>query len=163
MIKIMKRILPYLVALIVLGIDQWSKALVRGKMVLGESIPIIPDIFHLTYIENTGVAFGLFSGHTRAFIAVSLVVLVGLAVFAWKERSASVWLHWGLALVVSGALGNIIDRAAKASVTDMFDFRIWPIFNVADIAVCVGFACLVLYLLFDQGEKDGKGATHHTS
>ena len=147
----MKRIVPYLLAVLLLGIDQWSKAVVRSEMSLGQSIPVIPDIFHLTYIENTGVAFGLFSGHT------------GLVVFAWKERSASLWLHYGLALVVSGALGNIIDRASKASVTDMFDLRVWPIFNVADIAVCVGFACLVLYLLFDQGEKDGNPETHHTS
>ena len=90
-------------------------------------------------------------------------MLAGLVVFAWKYRSASLWLHYGLALVVSGALGNIIDRASKASVTDMFDLRVWSIFNVADIAVCVGFACLVLYLLFDQGEKDGNPDTHHTS
>ena len=149
----MKRIVPYLLAVLLLGIDQWSKAVVRSEMSLGQSIPVIPDIFHLTYIENTGVAFGLFSGHTEIFIVVSLVVLAGLVVFAWKERSASLWLHYGLALVVSGALGNIIDRASKASVTDMFDLRVWPIFNVADIAVCVGFACLVLYLLFDRGGK----------
>ena len=61
-------------------------------------------------------------------------------------------------MIVSGAVGNIIDRVTKASVTDMFDCRIWPIFNVADIAVCVGFGLLILYILFDQGERHVKDA-----
>lgn len=146
-----------LLAIVVFVIDQASKAAVRHAMTLGESIPIIENIFHLTYIENTGVAFGLFSGHTNIFVVVSLVVLAGLLFFVWKEGSASRLLYFGTALVIAGALGNIIDRAVKASVTDMFDLRIWPIFNVADIAVCVGFGLLVLYLFFDQGEKhDGQ-------
>ncbi|MEE0434994.1 MAG: signal peptidase II [Peptococcaceae bacterium] len=156
MTKSIKHLLPYLIALVLLGLDQWSKALVRQQMQLGESIPLIPNVFHLTYIENDGVAFGLFAGHTRLFLVVSLLVLVGLLIFAWKEAKDSLLLHYGVALVVSGALGNIIDRAYKASVTDMFDLRIWPIFNIADIAVCVGIALLVLYVFFDSRDNDGK-------
>lgn len=154
--KIMKTILPFLLAVMILGIDQWSKSVIRQSMQLGESIPIIANIFHLTYIENNGVAFGMLAGHTGIFLFVSLVVLVLLLGFAWHEHNTSPWLKYGVALVISGALGNIIDRATKASVTDMFDLRIWPIFNIADIAVCVGFGCLVLYLFFDQGGHDGK-------
>ncbi len=154
----MKVIFPYILAVFVLGLDQWSKYLVRTSMQMGESIPIIDSIFHLTYIENEGVAFGLFSGHTNIFVLVSILVLIGLLIFVWKESSQSLLLHYGAALVVSGALGNIIDRAMKASVTDMFDFRIWPIFNIADIAVCVGFVLLVLYLFFSSEDKSENNA-----
>ena len=84
--------------------------------------------------------------------------MIGLLIFVWKESSQSLLLHYGAALVVSGALGNIIDRAMKASVTDMFDFRIWPIFNIADIAVCVGFVLLVLYLFFSSEDKSENNA-----
>ncbi len=154
----MKVIFPYILAVFVLGLDQWSKYLVRASMQMGESIPIIDSIFHLTYIENEGVAFGLFSGHTNIFVLVSILVLIGLLIFVWKESSQSLLLHYGAALVVSGALGNIIDRAMKDSVTDMFDFRIWPIFNIADIAVCVGFVLLVLYLFFSSEDKSENNA-----
>ena len=154
----MKVIFPYILAVFVLGLDQWSKYLVRTSMQMGESIPIIDSIFHLTYIENEGVAFGLFSGHTNIFVLVSILVLIGLLIFVWKESSQSLLLHYGAALVVSGALGNIIDRAMKASVTDMFGFRIWPIFNIADIAVCVGFVLLVLYLFFSSEDKSENNA-----
>lgn len=154
----MKVIFPYILAVFVLGLDQWSKYLVRASMQMGESIPIIDSIFHLTYIENEGVAFGLFSGHTNIFVLVSILVLIGLLIFVWKESSQSLLLHYGAALVVSGALGNIIDRAMKASVTDMFDFHIWPIFNIADIAVCVGFVLLVLYLFFSSEDKSENNA-----
>ncbi len=154
----MKLIFPYIFAMLVLGLDQWSKYAVRSSMQMGDSIPIIDSIFHLTYIENEGVAFGLFSGHTSIFVIVSVLVLIGLLIFVWKESSQSLLLHYGVALVVSGALGNIIDRAMKASVTDMFDFRIWPIFNIADIAVCVGFVLLVLYLFLSSEDNCEKNA-----
>ena len=72
------------------------------------------------------------------------------------------FLSYGAALVVSGALGNMIDRVYKASVTDMFDFRIWPIFNLADIAVCVGFFLLVIYILFESGD-DNDNKNHSTA
>ncbi len=158
MIKFFRMYLPYFFAIVILGLDQWSKALVRNTMSLGESIPIIQDVFHLTYIENTGISFGLFSGHTNIFVIISVMVLIALLVFSWKESQHSAVLRYGVAMIVSGAVGNIIDRVTKASVTDMFDCRIWPIFNVADIAVCVGFGLLILYILFDQGERHVKDA-----
>ena len=158
----MKRIVPYLLAVLLLGIDQWSKAVVRSEMSLGQSIPVIPDIFHLTYIENTGVASGFFRTHrdlhrrqprrARRACRLRMEGAKRFALAALRSRARC-----------ERRPRNIIDRASKASVTDMFDLRVWPIFNVADIAVCVGFACLVLYLLFDQGEKDGNPETHHTS
>ncbi|MDO4281974.1 MAG: signal peptidase II, partial [Peptococcaceae bacterium] len=114
---------------------------------------VVANRFHLTYIENDGVAFGMFAGHTSWFVILAAVVLLGLWMFVWREGSGSVCLHAGSALITAGAIGNMIDRALKASVTDMFDFRIWPVFNVADIAVCVGFFLLIVYIIRDPGEK----------
>ena len=158
----MKKFFPYIVAAFVLGLDQWVKIIIRQSMFLGESVPVIGKFLSLTYIENEGVAFGLFSGHTTAFILVSLLILIGLIIFAWKENSQSLLLQYGVALVVSGALGNIIDRALKASVTDMFDVHIWPIFNIADIAVCIGFFLLVLYLFFGSEETNEERNCSHS-
>ena len=157
MINAMRLIVPYLIAACMLVLDQWSKYIVRQQMSLGQSLPVIDDIFHITYIENEGVAFGLFSGPTTLFVIASGAVRIGLVLFLLHEHSRSLLLHYGVAFVVSGALGNIIDRAWKASVTDMFDLRIWPIFNIADIAVCLGFGLLLIYILFGSEEKDGKG------
>ena len=152
----MKKALYIFFALLLLIVDQISKVCVRSSMVEGESIPVINNIFHLTHIENRGIAFGMFSGHSMIFALLSIAVLVILVCMVIKENSPSVYLNLGTAMVISGALGNIIDRMMKSSVTDMFDFRIWPIFNVADIAVCVGFALLVIYIIFDSGEDDGE-------
>ena len=153
----MKKFFPYIIAGFMLGLDQIIKLLVRQSMNLGETIPVIKNIFHITYIENEGVAFGMFSGHTGIFIVLSIIILAVLLIFMWKEKSQSGCLRYGVALIVSGAIGNIIDRGVKASVTDMFDFRIWPVFNVADVSVCIGFLLLVIYLLFSSEAHDGKG------
>ena len=152
----MKKFFPYIIIAVTLGLDQIVKLLVRQSMYIGESIPIIKGIFHITYIENQGVAFGLFSGHTEMLVVLSILILIGLLVFMWREKSHSLCLQYGVALIVAGALGNIIDRVMKASVTDMFDFRIWPIFNIADIVVCIGFLLLVIYLLFSSEDKSGE-------
>lgn len=152
----MNKIFPYIMTVLILGFDQIVKLFVRQSMYEGQSIPVIQDIFHITYIENQGVAFGLFAGHTMVLVVISILILIGLFLFMWREKSRAASLRYGVAFIASGALGNIIDRAMKASVTDMFDFRIWPIFNVADIAVCVGFLLLVIYLLFSSEEKNGE-------
>ena len=152
----MNKIFPYIMTVLILGFDQIVKLFVRQSMYEGQSIPVIQDIFHITYIENQGVAFGLFAGHTMVLVVISILILIGLFLFMWREKSQAASLRYGVAFIASGALGNIIDRAMKASVTDMFDFRIWPIFNVADIAVCVGFLLLVIYLLFSSEEKNGE-------
>ncbi len=158
----MKKFFPVIFAVILLFFDQLSKMIVRNTMSEGESIPVVGQIFHLTYIENRGIAFGLFSGHSVFFVVLSLIVLIGLCGIVVKESSDSLFLSYGAALVVSGALGNMIDRVYKASVTDMFDFRIWPIFNLADIAVCVGFFLLVIYILFESGD-DNDNKNHSTA
>lgn len=142
----------YLLIAGLLFTDQLSKILVRSNMALGESIPLIPDIFHLTYIENPGAAFGILANKRIFFILATLCIVAVLLYLYHRLHHKKSLTAFSLALVISGALGNFWDRLTKGSVTDMFDFRFWPIFNVADICICVGLA-LLFYLLIFKGEE----------
>lgn len=137
---------------ITLLIDQLTKWLVRANMMLGESIPVINNVFHLTYIENPGAAFGMFANKTYFFVFFTIIV-IGMMLYLYiKQPNKRSMLSCSLALVVSGAIGNLIDRVAKGTVTDMFDFRIWPVFNIADMAVVIGLLYLAYRLIF-HGEE----------
>ena len=133
--------------------DQLLKKLFSGTMQLGESIPVLPGIFHLTYIQNPGAAFGLFENQTLFFIAIAAFLLAFLA-FAYKELAAQgVWVRFGMSLLAGGAVGNLLDRVRFGAVIDYLDFRIWPIFNLADIGICLGAALIVWGLLREEGRE----------
>ena len=117
-------------------------------MVLGESIPLLQNVFHLTYIENPGAAFGLFKDKTIFFVIFTLII-IGIMVYLYLHQTNRKTLFaYSLALVIGGAAGNLIDRVVKGTVTDMFDFRIWPVFNIADMAVVIGLMYLAYCLIF---------------
>lgn len=105
------------------------------------SVSIAP-FFHLTYLENTGAAFGLMHGDNAALIVVSVLLLAGLAYMSWRWPSDHVSAHYGIVLVGGGALGNLYDRVFYGYVVDFLDFRVWPVFNVADSCICVGAGLL---------------------
>lgn len=139
---------PYLLlVLAVLALDQGTKALVRQEMALGESIPVLENVFHLTYIENKGAAFGSFSGATPLLSLLSVVFIVALWLIFMRLSQRPKGMVWALALITAGGIGNLIDRLWRGSVTDMLDFRIWPIFNVADIAVTLGVLALMILVV----------------
>ena len=138
------------VAVVTLGLDQVSKVVVRSRMLEGGSIALVEGVFKLTYVRNTGAAFGLFPGYQPIFIATSCVVLLVIAAY-WRRSRPTAWpVVIALGLITGGALGNLIDRAFLGRVTDFFDFTLidFPVFNVADLALIVGVAMLVLWLLF---------------
>lgn len=121
-------------------------------MVQGQSIPILQNIFHLTYIENPGAAFGILANHRLLFLLLTAVI-TGIMFYLYLQlNNKKSPTAFSLALVISGALGNFIDRFFRGTVTDMFDFQIWPIFNIADICICLGLAGLC-YLLLIKGEE----------
>lgn len=128
-------------------LDQASKALVRQEMELGESIPVLEGIFHLTYIENKGAAFGVFSHATELLALFSIVFILLLWVLFIRSKKRPPASMFALSMITAGGIGNLIDRLFRGSVTDMFDLRIWPIFNVADIAVSLGVLLLMVLLL----------------
>ena len=143
------------VALVVL--DQVVKFLVRANIPLGGDVPFLPHILHLTYVQNTGAAFSLFSQHTWLRTLLSGVVSVVLVICLGKR----VLPHWSgmlaLALLLGGAVGNFIDRLLFGFVTDMFatTFVNFAVFNVADVGVVLGGVLLCLHLIVFFG-REGK-------
>ena len=160
----MKTIL-ILVGIIVsgIGIDQLTKLLVANNMSLYQSIPVIPSVFDITYIHNKGAAFGMLANHRWVFMVVSSVAIIGMGVYLFRFCKEGMLFKVGLALVISGGIGNMIDRIAYGYVIDMieatfietlFDWS-FAIFNVADSFVCVG-AGLVIFCLVRDLIKEGK-------
>lgn len=139
-------ILIWLSALVIL-LDQLTKLIVVSTMQEGQSIPLIYDIFHLTYILNPGAAFGMLAHSRTFFIIVALVVLALVWWFRKEILDEPLEVRYGAALFIGGAAGNLIDRINIGAVIDFFDFRIWPIFNVADIAICVGVGLIIWNLV----------------
>lgn len=144
----------FVLPIAVVILDQFSKYIVVENMVLGESIPIIEEVFHLTYILNPGAAFGMFA-HNRLFFIAIAVIVIGIIIWARREILASPWeVKAGCGLFLGGAIGNLIDRTRQGLVIDFFDFRIWPVFNIADIAICIGVGLIIWNLLKTELKRD---------
>ena len=132
---------------LVIVVDQATKYWIQSRMAYGESSPVIREIFHITYILNPGAAFSIIENKTWFFIAVALALLAGVAYLYPRMPANQPMVKLGAGLLVGGAIGNLIDRVRIGYVIDFFDFRIWPIFNVADICIVCGVACLAYFLL----------------
>ena len=136
---------------VVIGIlvfDQLTKFIVSKKIPLGESLPIIKNIFHFTYILNRGAAFGIFKNQVYFFV-ITAIVAIGfiLAHLRYRRVGRS---RIALSLILSGALGNLIDRIRLGAVIDFLDFRIWPVFNIADSAITIGAILLAYTIMFKK-------------
>ena len=143
----------YLIAIIWLVLDQVSKYYVMNHFAIGESVSVIQNVFHLTYIINRGAAFGMLANQRWFFLVVAVILIIVYAIYHKKVNRGPISLRIGSALLISGAIGNGIDRYVLHGVVDFFDFRIWPIFNVADIGICVGVACIIYHLLRNEHEE----------
>jgi signal peptidase II len=137
------------VIIAVILLDQLSKAIISRYIPLNQSITLIKNTFSLTLVHNTGAAFGLLKNQTVLFIVISLIALPSIY-FSFKmkpgQRRSGI-TQLALCLVVSGAVGNLIDRIAWGYVIDFLDFHVWPVFNVADSAITVGAILLGYSLL----------------
>ncbi|MEW6724855.1 MAG: signal peptidase II [Bacillota bacterium] len=133
--------MPYVVCLIIVVADQLSKAAARRWLATGP-VSVIPGVFQLNLTQNPGAAFGLLVNRTGLFIAITVAVLVAIVGFGRQIAAGDRRTEWGLALVAAGAVGNLIDRVWRGTVTDFLDFYIWPIFNLADMAI-VGGAIII--------------------
>lgn len=131
------------IIIITVLVDQVSKLIVQQAISQGESIPILPPVVYLTHIQNPGAAFGLLAYQTEFFIAVTVVILAAILWVYRRLAGGHMWLQVSLGLVAGGALGNLIDRVRVGKVIDFLDFRVWPVFNFADIAIVVGAALLI--------------------
>ena len=148
----------YLLIFTIIVFDQLSKYYIQTTMVLNSSIPVIDGLFSITYIQNTGAAFSLMQGKTNVLILIQAFVILAILVYVFLKKNP---LHWSLlvslALIVGGGAGNLIDRIRYGYVIDYLHFHFWPIFNLADISVCIGCGLLIIYVFFIEGkEKNGK-------
>ncbi|MFD1130555.1 signal peptidase II [Paenibacillus provencensis] len=145
----------YVLAVLALTADQLTKWAVVTYMSIGQSIPLIPNIFHLTSHRNRGAAFGILQNQRIFFIVVTIAVVIGILVYLRKVYVEHKLLSVGLSFVLGGAMGNFVDRAFKGEVVDMLHFRLinYPIFNVADCFIVVGCALIFLHTLRQSNQE----------
>ena len=150
----MKKFFPLLAILFIFILDRITKFMIVGHWAEGQSLSVWPGVFHLTRVNNTGAAFGLMKQHSFLLILISVVCVIGLlAVLVKGFFVKSYPRNVALALITAGAAGNLYDRLCFGYVIDFLDFRIWPVFNFADSAICIGIFLIILTLM-----KPGKNS-----
>ena len=147
----------FLLALLVVILDRWSKRLVAAHIQMYTHIQVIPGFFRITHTENTGAAFSLFADSpshfkTAALITFSVVAMIVVSILLWKQSRAFTLTGIAFSLILGGAVGNLWDRVASGRVVDFLLFYVkqyqWPVFNLADSAIVVGASLLVLEIIF---------------
>jgi len=148
--------LAVIVTFLVVFVDRLSKLFFSDLLVYGESLPIIRNVLHMTMVHNTGVAFGFFKDQGITFIVIPIVaaVLLVFNIYYYRQNNEALSRTYIVAfsLILGGAIGNLIDRIAYGHVIDFIDFRIWPVFNIADSAITIG-AVLIAYKCFKLSAK----------
>ena len=156
------RIIALFIALIVIALDRWSKLWIIHNIRIGQARTIIPGVFRLTHVLNTGAAFSLFENSTspatvrNLLIAFSVFAVIVVLALIWKFGREFSLVSFSLALILGGALGNLYDRLRFSHVVDFLEVHIihyhWPDFNVADSAICIGACLLLIEMLRPQHE-----------
>jgi signal peptidase II len=149
----------FLPALLILVLDQLTKAWVLTSLPIGSSVPILGEILQFTHVRNSGTAFGLLRG-SGALLTVVSIAAVFFIVGYWfhllrSGNPVNPVLRGGLALPLGGALGNLVDRLRYGHVIDFIDFRVWPVFNIADMAIATGAALVAFYFFVVQEHSQG--------
>ena len=162
-------LLDLLLPILGVVLDQLTKYFAVTRLQGNGSVSLIPGVFQLTYCENAGAAFSLFSGKRWLLALISAVMLAALIFALRKNLMAAGVGRWGLRLVIAGAAGNLIDRVLYGYVVDFFDFRLinFPIFNVADVLLNIGVVLMLIDILFlepkrDKKEKNGGNTADHS-
>jgi signal peptidase II len=153
------RSLHFILALLVVLLDRWTKRIVATRIAMYSHIQVIPGFFRLTHTENTGAAFSLFADSpshwkTALLIGFSVIAMLIVSVLLWKQARALTTTGIALSLILGGAVGNLWDRVASGRVVDFLLFYFkqyqWPVFNLADSAIVVGAGLLVIEILFGK-------------
>ena len=142
----------------IIALDQWSKWAIKTSFNLYQSKPVIQDLLHFTYVTNDGMAFGLSFPGGKHVLLIMTILLTGFIVgFLWKEKNGHPLIKYGLALILSGAIGNLIDRMLYGKVVDFLDLMIgnfhWYIFNVADSSVTIGMILFIIHSIYVEQKK----------
>lgn len=147
--------LKYILVLIaILAIDQISKLAITMNMDLNQSMKLIPDFFNITYLQNTGAAWSMFEGRMVFFYIITIVALIVMVYFYRSSEAQDGLTKLGIVCMIAGTLGNFIDRLIFQYVRDFLDFNIFgydfPVFNVADVALCIGVGLVFLSVLLES-------------
>jgi len=142
----------------IIVLDQWSKWAIKTSFNLYESKPVIQDFLHFTYVTNDGMAFGLSFPGGKHVLLIMTILLTGFIIgFLWKEKNGHPLIKYGLALILSGAIGNLIDRLLYGKVVDFLDLMIgnfhWYIFNIADSSVTIGMILFIIHSFYIEQKK----------
>ncbi len=149
--------IEFVIIPIVVVLDQLTKWYIRANFRVGETLPLIPDILHLTYVRNQGAAFSMFRNMPFVTILIPIVMVIACLMLTLYFRHSSSRTPAVLtAMIAAGGIGNLMDRVILGYVTDMIDFRVFPVFNIADIAVTVSCVLLIIWILTDEWGKDRK-------
>jgi signal peptidase II len=150
----------FAVIIVTVFLDQLTKYLTVLHLKPIDTYPIIEDVLHLTYVENTGAAFGMMKDARWVFMITSTVAIIGiLGYMIWRAYVKKEKMHWmealSLSFIVGGGIGNMIDRTVLGYVVDMIDCRFinFAVFNVADSFVCIGAGLMILYLIVEMGKE----------
>ena len=142
----------FIIVSAILVLDRLTKFLVSNELNLNSSIPLIKGIFYISLVHNRGAAFGFLKNQLPLFIATSLIAII-LIWRALKSNKYSKTYTIALSLILAGALGNLVDRLLYGYVIDFLDFRVWPVFNVADSAITIGAIILGWSIIFSKDRK----------
>ncbi|KAB2335344.1 signal peptidase II [Cytobacillus gottheilii] len=161
----------YIITVFVIALDQLTKWLIVKNFELGESVEIIEDFLYITSHRNPGAAWGILEGQMWFFYIITVIVIIGIVYYMQKAAKGNHLLGVSLALMLGGAIGNFIDRVLHQEVVDFVNTYIFsydfPIFNVADAALCIGVGMLMLQMILEEiaakkEKKDGKSGTHRS-
>ncbi|MCM8801475.1 MAG: signal peptidase II [Candidatus Omnitrophica bacterium] len=131
--------MTFVLVFVILVLDQLTKFIAQKTLLVNQSIPVIKGIFHLTLIYNRGGAFGIFKGQAILFISMGIVASIFILLNLKKVKHKRISLYsLSLGFILAGALGNLLDRLFLGYVVDFLDFRIWPVFNLADSSITIG-------------------------
>lgn len=156
-------VLAVITAVLTLGLDQYTKYFISSNFELGDGAGFLKGFIDIQYIHNTGGAWGLLSGNTLILLGLTCLIMVFLIIYYVKWGRGSKLLFWAVCLVISGGIGNLIDRVFRGGkVIDFLHFEFYPtfpVFNVADIAVVTGAGLLILYFILDTIKDSRKAKT----
>ena len=135
----------------VIGLDQLTKWLTVVNLEEYESFPVWQDVFHFTYVKNTGMAFGMLKDHRWVFMVFSTIAIIALIIYLFRFRPESRWMQVSMAMIIGGGIGNMIDRVFLGYVVDFIDVTLinFAVFNIADSFVCIGAGIMILCLVLD--------------
>lgn len=148
--------MSFILTFVIIAIDQFTKYLAIINLKGSRPIMIIPDFLKLIYVENYGAAFGILKDKKVFFIVITLAVVVVISLFLFKYYAKlNIFMKLGLALLIGGAIGNLIDRVRFGYVVDFISVRLfnayeYPVFNVADMSIVVGTIMVLILILFDK-------------